>query len=110
MRLFEVLCTCVLIFSYFPYVSQSLSPALKTYSRKMNEEYELNRDKFLFNGFIDLCDSTSEEDWNVKVLEWERLCCALWKIEDFKIVKKDGVIKESWTCSGKQMTALYRKK
>ena len=110
MKLIEVICCCVIIASFFPFLSGALIPAAKIHSRTLQIEAELNRDKFLYMGFINLCKSTKESEWLLEAKQWKDTCSSLWDFEELKIQHEGKLYKESWKCYGKTMEALFCKK
>lgn len=110
MRLIELICCCAIISSFFPFLSGALIPAVKIHSRTVQIEHELNRDKFLYNGFINLCKSTKESEWLFESSQWKDTCSSMWDFEELKIKREGKLYKESWKYHGKTMEALFYKK
>lgn len=109
MKLIELICSCAIICSFFPHISGIIVPAIKVHSRTVQIQHELNRDKFLYNGFINLCKTTNESDWIFEASKWKETCSAMWDFDDFRIHKEGNTYKETWKCYGKSMEALFYK-
>ncbi len=110
MKIIELICCCAIIFSFFPFISEALTPAIKIHSKTVQIEHELNRDKFLYNGFINLCKTTEDSQWLLESALWKDTCTALWNFEDLKIQHEGNFYRETWKCYGKTMEALFYKK
>ena len=110
MRLIELICCCAIICFYFPFVAGAIAPAVKIHSKTVQLEHELNRDRFLYNGFISLCKTSDESDWIIESAQWKEMCSAIWDFEELNIKREGNFYKETWKCYGKTMEALFYKK
>jgi len=109
MRVIELICCCVITFSFLPFISGTIIPAIKIHSQTVQIKYELNRDKFLYNGFINMCKNTDDSQWYFESAHWKNICTSLWEFEELTIKRNGKFFEESWKCNGKKMKALFYK-
>ena len=55
-------------------------PTVKTASKTQELETELDRDRFLAEGFFKLCSEKKDEDLKSALVDWKKMCwiCGRW--------------------------------
>lgn len=67
----------------------------------------LDRDKFIANGFIKLCNEKKDDELKLSLLDWKKMCLSFWTLDYLKIYKSENSIFESWSFNGKIVTVKF---
>ena len=101
MNLIESLVCCALLAVFSALTGGMIITCSKTYFLTQELKHELSRDKFLTEGFVKLCKEKDGDVLKDSLIEWKKICLAMWPLDFLTITKSGDCFLEKWSFNGK---------
>ncbi|MBR6080736.1 MAG: hypothetical protein IKP60_11350 [Treponema sp.] len=107
MKIFEVIVCCAMFAVFSSLAVGIIVPTVKTASKTQELETELDRDRFLAEGFFKLCSEKKDEDLKSALVDWKKMCMDMWPLDFLEITKSGDFYFEKWNFNGKTLAVKY---
>ena len=82
-------------------------PTVKTATKTQELKTELDRDKFLAEGFLKLCREKKDDELKSALVDWKKMCMGMWPLDFLEITKSGDCYFEKWNFNGKTLAVKY---